>query len=127
MDNVFLRGGQVGQAGSVLGVVLGTLLGNLDLRLPIVAAGLLFPVSYTHLRGLVLLSPWTDMTASGKSHESRAELDPVLDETYLRDMTENYAAGQDYSDPHLSPLFADLEGFPPSYIQVGNNEILRCV
>ena len=75
-------------------------------------------------RGLVLLSPWTDMTASGKSHESRAELDPVLDETYLRDMTENYAAGQDYSDPHLSPLFADLEGFPPSYIQVGNNEIL---
>lgn len=41
MDKVFLRGGQIAQAGSVLGVVLGTLLGNLDLRLPIVTAGLL--------------------------------------------------------------------------------------
>jgi len=42
MDQVFLRGGQIGQAGGILGVVLGTLLGNLDLRLPIVTAGLLF-------------------------------------------------------------------------------------
>jgi len=50
MDQVFLRGGQIGQAGSVLGIVLGTLLGNLDLRLPIVTAGLLFLIL-----GLVLL------------------------------------------------------------------------
>ncbi len=75
-------------------------------------------------RGMVLLSPWTDLTASGKSHESRAEVDPVLDAAYLKEMTENYAAGQDYSNPFLSPLFADLSGFPPTYIQVGNNEIL---
>lgn len=53
MDNVFLRGGQVGQAGSVLGVVLGTLLGNLDLRLPIVAAGLLFLIFGIVLMGIM--------------------------------------------------------------------------
>lgn len=75
-------------------------------------------------RGIVLLSPWTDLTASGKTHESRAELDPVLDEEYLKHMTENYAAGQDYEDPHISPLFADLTGFPSTYIQVGDNEVL---
>lgn len=75
-------------------------------------------------RGLVLLSPWTDLTASGKTHESRAEVDPVLNADYLKEMTENYAAGQDYQDPLLSPLFADLEGFPPAYIQAGDNEIL---
>ena len=75
-------------------------------------------------RGIVLLSPWTDLTASGKTHESRAELDPVLDEEYLKQMTENYAAGQDYEAPLISPLFADLTGFPSTYIQVGDNEVL---
>lgn len=75
-------------------------------------------------RGIVLLSPWTDLTASGKTHESRAEVDPVLDEEYLKQMTENYAAGQDYENPQISPLFADLAGFPPTYIQVGDNEVL---
>lgn len=50
MDIVFLRGGQIGQAGGVIGVVMGTLLGNLDLRLPIVMAGLLLLAL-----GLVLL------------------------------------------------------------------------
>ena len=75
-------------------------------------------------RGLVLLSPWTDLTASGKSHESRAEVDPVLDAEYLHEMTENYAHGADCQDPHISPLFADFTGFPAAYIQVGDNEVL---
>ena len=73
---------------------------------------------------LVLLSPWTDLTASGKSQESRAQVDPVLDAEYLRKMTENYARGADCRDPHVSPLFADLSGFPPTFIQVGDNEVL---
>lgn len=50
MDKVFLRGGQLAQAGGVVGVVAGTLLGNWDLRLPIVTAGLLCLVL-----GLILL------------------------------------------------------------------------
>ena len=75
-------------------------------------------------RGLVLLSPWTDLTASGKTHESRAHVDPVLDEEYLNEMTRNYAEERDCRDPHISPLFAELEGFPPTYIQVGDNEVL---
>lgn len=75
-------------------------------------------------RGLVLLSPWTDLTASGKSHISRAEIDPVLNASYLQEMTGHYAAGQDLTEPGISPLFGSFEGFPPVYIQVGNNEIL---
>lgn len=50
MDQVFLRGDQAGHAGGIAGIVLGTLLGNLDLRLPIVTAGALFLVL-----GLVLV------------------------------------------------------------------------
>lgn len=75
-------------------------------------------------RGLVLLSPWTDLTASGRTHTTRALVDPVLDADYLRKMTENYAAGRELTDPFISPLFGDFEGFPPTYIQVGDNEML---
>ena len=76
-------------------------------------------------RGLVLMSPWTDLTASGKSHMTKAEIDPVLDAEYLQRMIVNYADGQDLTNPMISPLFGDYEGFPPTYIQVGNNEILQ--
>lgn len=75
-------------------------------------------------RGLVLLSPWTDLTASGRTHTTRALVDPVLDADYLRKMMENYAAGRELTDPLISPLFGDFEGFPPTYIQVGDNEML---
>lgn len=75
-------------------------------------------------RGLVLMSPWTDMTSSGKSFVTKAEVDPVLDSAYIDKMVAAYAAGQDLKDPYLSPLFGSFEGFPPTYIQVGENEIL---
>lgn len=75
-------------------------------------------------RGLVLLSPWTDLTSSGKSHISRKERDPVLNEEYLNQMIQNYALGQELQNPYISPLYGDFSGFPPTYIQVGDNEIL---
>lgn len=75
-------------------------------------------------RGLVLMSPWTDLTSSGKSFQTRAEVDPVLDSAYIDRMVEAYAAGQNLKDPFVSPLFGSFEGFPPTYIQVGENEIL---
>lgn len=75
-------------------------------------------------RGLVLMSPWTDLTSSGKSHETQAQIDPVLSAPYLEQMIQNYAAEEDLKNPFISPLFGDFKGFPPVYIQVGENEIL---
>ncbi len=75
-------------------------------------------------RGLVLMSPWTDLTAQGKTHKTKAQVDPVLNAEYLQEMTENYAKGEDLEDPLISPLFGDMKGFPPTYIQVGDCEIL---
>lgn len=75
-------------------------------------------------RGLVLMSPWTDLTSSGKSHISRAGIDPVLNAGYLQEMIKNYADGEDLREPLISPLFGNYDGFPPTYIQVGDNEIL---
>lgn len=75
-------------------------------------------------RGLVLMSPWTDLTSSGETHTTRAEVDPVLDAEYLEQMITNYAEGMELTDPYISPLFGDFSGFPPVYIQAGDNEIL---
>ena len=75
-------------------------------------------------RGAVLMSPWTDLTSSGKSHVAKASIDPVLNAGYLQEMITNYAPGRDLTNPLISPLFGDFEGFPPVYIQVGSNEIL---
>lgn len=76
-------------------------------------------------RGLLLMSPWTDLTLSGESHKTRADIDPVLGESYLQKMIVNYAGGQNKENPLISPLFGDFTGFPPTYIQVGDNEILQ--
>lgn len=75
-------------------------------------------------RGVILMSPWTDLTSSGESHTTRAAIDPVLNASYLQAMIDNYAAGEDLKNPLISPLFGDYTGFPPTYIQVGDNEIL---
>lgn len=75
-------------------------------------------------RGAVLMSPWTDLTSSGKSHVAKASIDPVLNAGYLQEMITNYAPGRDLTNPLISPLFGNFEGFPPVYIQVGSNEIL---
>lgn len=75
-------------------------------------------------RGLVLMSPWTDLTCSGKSHETKADMDPVLNAEYINRARFAYAGKKDMMDPLISPLFGDFHGFPPTYIQVGSNEIL---
>lgn len=75
-------------------------------------------------RGLVLMSPWTDLTSSGKSHETKSEVDPVLDEEYMEHMISNYAEKEDLENPFISPFFGNFEEFPPTYIQVGDNEVL---
>lgn len=75
-------------------------------------------------RGLVLMSPWTDLTKSGETYRTRASVDPVLSEAYIDDAIASYTGGKDLKSPLVSPLFGTFDGFPPTYIQVGDNEIL---
>lgn len=74
--------------------------------------------------GLFLLSPWTDLTASGDSVESRSEIDPWLRPSGLGLAAGAYLGGVDPSNSKASPLFSDLSGFPPTLILVGSDEIL---
>jgi epsilon-lactone hydrolase len=71
-----------------------------------------------------LVSPWVDLTMTGASLKTKADVDPLISAAYLRELADAYLAGHDPSDPLASPLNADLSGLPPLLIQVGSAESL---
>lgn len=74
---------------------------------------------------LWLMSPWTDLTLGGESLTSKDGVDPLIHRGYLDELASAYAPDRGLrSDPHVSPLFADLAGLPPTLIQVGSDETL---
>ncbi|KGK86747.1 MFS transporter [Clostridium sp. HMP27] len=42
LDQIYIRGAQAGQIGTVIGIILSTIIGNLSIRLPIIFSGCLF-------------------------------------------------------------------------------------
>ena len=75
--------------------------------------------------GIVAMSPWTDLTASGESYEKNFTTDLLFGNTkesmiYIND----YWGEHDRTDPYLSPIFGDFTNFPPMLIQVGSPEML---
>ncbi len=74
--------------------------------------------------GAVLLSPWTDLTLSGDSVHSKKDVDPLIQPHLLEIFSKRYYGNEDPANPLISPLFADVKGFPPTLIQVGGNETL---
>lgn len=72
-----------------------------------------------------LVSPWTDLTMSGSTLTTKDGIDPLIHKPYLEELARAYvAADLDRKDPRISPLYADLRGFPPMLIQVGSSETL---
>ncbi|MFI1920376.1 alpha/beta hydrolase [Nocardia sp. NPDC020380] len=71
-----------------------------------------------------VFSPWVDMTVSGASARTRADLDPVLTPEAMRTRARDYLGAHDLATPLASPIFADLTGLAPLLIQVGSHEIL---
>jgi epsilon-lactone hydrolase len=74
--------------------------------------------------GAVLLSPWTDLDASGESMKTRAEADPMIVADPLKTMAKIYAGDASLTHPLVSPLYGDFHGLPPMLIQVGDAEVL---
>lgn len=75
--------------------------------------------------GLIAMSPWTDLTASGPSYVENFERDPLFGNT--RDSliyNKDYVQNEDVTNPFISPLFGDFKNFPPMLIQAGSYEML---
>lgn len=75
--------------------------------------------------GLVCMSPWTDLTASGDSYDDNYEIDPLFGNTRESIIyNSSYIGDNDPTNPYISPMFGDFSNLPPMLIQVGDYEML---
>lgn len=74
----------------------------------------------------VLLSPALDCTLTSPSMADYDGHDPMLRLRTLLVLRRCYVQSpEQYTDPEVSPLFADFRGFPPLFLQAGSSEMLR--
>ncbi|NCI77845.1 alpha/beta hydrolase [Acinetobacter sp. PS-1] len=75
--------------------------------------------------GLILLSPFLDLTLTSESLRFNQKHDALLSIEALETGIDYYLPKEiDRGDPRVSPVFEDLTGLPPTLIQVGSKEIL---
>jgi len=79
---------------------------------------------------LACISPWTDLEMTGESIKTHKNIDPMVNlastqiMASIQIMALNYIGSNDPRSPLISPVYADLQDFPPMIIQVGSDEIL---
>ena len=75
-------------------------------------------------KGAVAISPWTDLSQSGKTMIANANIDPVISKKYLDRMANLYLSKTPIISPLAFPLYGDLSGLPPLLVQVGSAETM---
>jgi acetyl esterase/lipase len=73
---------------------------------------------------LLSISGWHDLSASGRSYEANREKDAFFQKASVDMLASQVLGGADPRHPFASPIFADLKGLPPIYLQVGEDETL---
>ena len=97
-------------AGGALAIT--TLLGARDQGLPLPAAS-------------IPISPWTDMEITGGTVSTNEDKDHFVKRAVIEHMSATFLGeGGNRKDPLANPLYADLKGLPPFYVQVGGDESL---
>lgn len=93
------------------GLTLATLVALRDAGDPSPAAG-------------VCLSPWADLTQSGATMATKADVDPMVRAEDLDRWADCYRGDMPADAPAISPIFADLRDLPPLHVEVGAREVL---
>lgn len=75
---------------------------------------------------LVLLSPWTDLAAEGKSHIEKLDVDPLFGRRAKGGIVSvvAYTTLDNLKNPYVSPAYGNFEGLPPMLIHAGEREVL---
>jgi acetyl esterase/lipase len=94
------------------GLALATMMAARDEGLPLPAAA-------------ALIAPWVDLSCSHDSIVAFAAKDPLINPARCRESAGQYLAGRDPRTPLASPLYGDLRGLPPLFIQVAAEEVLH--
>ena len=77
--------------------------------------------------GLILLSPWTDLTNTVESRVTKYYDDILIGQNdYPDSLLNNYYIKneKDITKPYISPVYGVYNNFPKTLIQVGENEVL---
>jgi monoterpene epsilon-lactone hydrolase len=91
----------------------------------IVAAALTLRDAGHQLPAAILsISGWHDLSASGSSFDANREKDVFFQKATVDMLAAQILGGADARHPLASPVFADLRGLPPIYLQVGEDETL---
>lgn len=99
-ENILIAGESAGG-----GLTLATLLALKEKNIPLPVAG-------------VAISPWTDLTCSGNSYKTKNKFSPApLNSWFV--FSKHYAGQTPTDNPLISPLFGDLNGLPPLFINSG--------
>jgi acetyl esterase/lipase len=72
-----------------------------------------------------LFSPATDLAGTGASLHENGRRDPMFRPEILEQFRIAYLGNADPKNPLVSPLYADLKGLPPLFVEVGQSEVLR--
>lgn len=75
------------------------------------------------LRGLVLISPWLDVTMSDPAIDPIVPKDVMLDRQSLIDAGRLYAGPLDPADPLASPIHGEVAGLPPITMFCGSHDL----
>jgi acetyl esterase/lipase len=70
-------------------------------------------------------TPTVDLTKTGDSLFTNATVDNVLvtQDGFIRATAFLYANGRDLKDPLLSPIYGDVQGFPPAILTSGTRDL----
>ena len=74
--------------------------------------------------GAVALSPWTDLSQTGKTMVTNEKNDPIISRKYLDRFAKLYFPHSDNMSYLASPLLGELSGLPDMLIQVGSAETM---
>ena len=82
-------------------------------------------VPHERPRAIALMSPWCDLAHQGESITVNAGRDPTLTPDDLRRCAEAYAAGRDFWNPAISPLYGPFDStMPPAMLTTGTRDLL---
>jgi len=96
-ENIIIAGESAGG-----GLTLAILLALKEKRLPLPKAA-------------VAISPWTDLTCSSESYKTKNNVSVAPKDSWIV-FSKYYVGENDRLNPLISPLFGDLTGLPPIYI-----------
>lgn len=73
--------------------------------------------------GAVAMSPWTDLKCTGESYKTKNKVSLAPKDSWIV-FSKYYAGDCDAAMPLISPLYGDLKGLPPIFINSGTDDEL---